>query len=150
MLARRERLQDPSPAKKSARRCGRLLNPFLSREFLRSGASGRMPGRPCRQEASMRQVTDVVLCPYKEPCFLGTLSTSPPKGGGTTNGSRSFGLRVEMALEHRCKEPETFRPLSRLGGLWSIHLRSFEECILRPHPGGSFLLSDVGRKGATF
>ena len=48
--ARRVRLQDRSPAQ-SAKRCGRLLNPFaFARVSAAVGASGRMPGRPCRQK----------------------------------------------------------------------------------------------------
>ena len=125
--ARRERLPDRSPAQ-SAKRCGRLLNPFA---FARVFCGGRGFWKDAREalqaEASMRQVTDVVLCPYKEPCSLGALST-PQKGAETAKGSRSFGPRKS---KWPCRHPSMSLKLYghyRPGGLWSIHLRSFEEC----------------------
>ena len=123
--ARRVRLQDPCPERQA------VWTPPQPLRFRASFCGGRGFWKDAREalqaEDSMRQVTDVVLCPYKEPCSLGALSI-PQKGAETAKGSRLFGPRKS---KWPCRHPFMSLKLSghyRPGGLWSIHLRSFEEC----------------------
>lgn len=139
----RARLEGRSPAK-CAERCGRLPSPLaVLRVPAAAGGFWKEAREALDSEASMRQITDLVLCPCKEPFSLGAPSTRPKRGRGqprdpdlSASGSRNGPQTTDLRTWN-------FQTTIAQTDGGQNHLRSFEECTFwGPTPGRS-LSSEV-------